>query len=943
MRRVLSWLPAVLLVPAAMAGAVAVSAPDDPTAAMRVLHPLDLGTTWVYDVTDHGKPSGTRTRQIVGQAGVGDGSLDAVALRSVYTDYPGTGRSESTAYLGLDGDRLLQHGVYSRHEYQAIEPPAPAYELPAEAGHTWAYDGAVGDTRLRIDVRLEAIEDVEVSGRTFHGCAHFRSEFLFTLDGRTSPETYEEWTCPGYGPVRIVDRVPAQGLELVEELVEFHGRAGNWWADRPGRLTTAVGPGSTPGSTLGFGPDRARSVPDGEVTPELAWSEERNTNVRFPPVGDDDLRVLAETDGTVSATDALGQVRWRIRLADPVVTTPALAGPVVLVADAEKDVWALDATDGTARWVRRLGDVVSASPAVGPTAAVVTTEDGAVTALDLATGAPVWSTGLGAPAYGAPALAGDRVVVVDRSGTVTGLDVTDGHVSWTRTLEGEPVSAPVLADGAALVADDAKVVYCWDLDDGGLRWEALTDHVPDSDLAAGAGSAVLRTSNDHVEAFRLADGDHAWTVPSPASHLAPVVVGEQVVGVSETGRVEVRDLATGAAVDHWSLPLPTPGSSIDADVPIGYVGHALVLGGDVEAEGQRTTFFAYPVDPAGARRGVAFAVDVRPVPSAAAAAPAFVDGTVLVAGQDHVLYASTGPRSVGALLESDGLLPGVVVAHGLAISQQGQEWQAVPVGGGAPAWTFPAADPLPGSLPAAGEDAVFLPVHGAGLAAVDAATGKARWYHPLPGDVGGTTPLVLPGGDVVYASGELARYDAATGAVRWTVPDVAAFSSATYDAGVVYVDAVRNQHPSGLAAYDAETGRRLWFHENQQTQIIAGPAAGEGVVVYPDAQGGVAAYDGRSGEELWRVQLDSRVAGTPLVRDGRVYVTETGHDEDLFQRGYQVVAHDLRTGVALGGFEPPGSSFGRSVPTTGSGPGGELLVPATSRLGTIVLVLEARP
>lgn len=939
MRRVLPWLPAVLLVPAAMAGAVAVSAPDDPTAAMRVLHPLDLGTTWVYDVTDHGKPSGTRTRQIVGQAGVGDGSLDSVALRSVYTDYPGTGRSESTAYLGLDGDRLLQYGVYSGHEYRAIDPPAPAYELPATAGHTWTYAGAVGDTRLRLDVRLEAIEDVTVGGRTFHGCAHFRSQYVFTLDGRKSPETYEEWTCPGYGPVRTVDRVPAQDLELVEELVEFHGRAGNWWADPPDPVTATV----APGSTLGFGPDRARSVPGGELAPALAWSEERNTTVRFPPVGDDDLRVLAETDGTVSATDALGQVRWRVRLADPVVTTPALAGPVVLVADAEKDVWALDAADGTARWVRRLGDVVSASPAVGSTAAVVTTEDGAVTALDLATGATTWRTELGTPAYGAPALAGDRVVVVDRSGTVTALDLADGHASWTRTLEGEPVSAPVLADGSALVADDGKVVYCWDLDDGGLRWEALTDHVPDSDLAVGAGSAVLRTSNDHLEAFRLADGHHAWTAPSSASHLAPVVVGEQVVGVSVTGRVEVRDLATGAAVDDWSLPLPTPGSSIDADVPIGYVGHALVLGGDVDAEGQRTTFFAYPTDAAGTRRGVAFAVDVRPVPAAPAAAPASVDGTVLVAGQDHVLYGSTGPGSVAALLTSDGLLPGVVVTHGLAITQKGRQWQAVPVGGGEPAWTFPATDPLPGSLPAAGDDAVFLPVHGAGLAAVDVATGDPRWYHPLPGDVGGTSPLALPGGDVVYASGDLARYDAATGSVRWTVPDVAAFSTPAYGDGVVYVDAVRNEHPSGLAAYDAETGRRLWFHGNQQTQIIAGPAAGDGVVVYADAQGGVAAYDGRSGDELWRVHLDSPIAGTPAVHDGRVSVVEAGHDEDLFQRGHQVVVHDLRTGAVLGSFEPPGSSFARNVPTAGQGPGGELLVPATSRLGTIVMVLEARP
>ena len=58
-RAVLAWLPALLLVSAGMTLAVRVASPRDLEAATRQLYPLDSGTTWVYAVSDHGKPSGT--------------------------------------------------------------------------------------------------------------------------------------------------------------------------------------------------------------------------------------------------------------------------------------------------------------------------------------------------------------------------------------------------------------------------------------------------------------------------------------------------------------------------------------------------------------------------------------------------------------------------------------------------------------------------------------------------------------------------------------------------------------------------------------------------------------------------------------------------------------------------------------------------------------------
>jgi outer membrane protein assembly factor BamB len=88
-----------------------------------------------------------------------------------------------------------------------------------------------------------------------------------------------------------------------------------------------------------------------------------------------------------------------------------------------------------------------------------------------------------------------------------------------------------------------------------------------------------------------------------------------------------------------------------------------------------------------------------------------------------------------------------------------------------------------------------------------------------------------------------------------------------------------------------------------------------------DSLGRVVARDGRTGEELWRVRLTSPLAGAPAIIDGRVYLTETGRTEDLFQRDYRLSVHDLRTGRFLGAYQPPSSTFAGSPSVTASADG----------------------
>src|SRR4051794_39569719 len=145
LRSALGWLPAVLVVSAGMTVAATVGSPTDQQAATRALYPLDAGTTWRYAVSDHGKPSGTHTRQVTGRGVLF--STEAVAVNGTahlvdtYTDYPGQGARTTGFYLASNGDQIDQYGVISAtHDFQALDPPAKVYEV-ADVGSSWSYQG----------------------------------------------------------------------------------------------------------------------------------------------------------------------------------------------------------------------------------------------------------------------------------------------------------------------------------------------------------------------------------------------------------------------------------------------------------------------------------------------------------------------------------------------------------------------------------------------------------------------------------------------------------------------------------------------------------------------------------------------------------------------------------------------------------------------------------
>ncbi|MCW2765661.1 MAG: outer membrane protein assembly factor BamB, contains PQQ-like beta-propeller repeat [Nocardioides sp.] len=933
-RSLLAWLPAVLLVPAAMAASVQLSEQDKTSNPLLELQPTDLGTTWVYDVFDHGKPSGTHTKQVRNAAGVDPDRVDGVAVASSYTAYPGRGRLSNLVYLSADDHAMYQDGLRQDGELLRLEPAAPAYKLPLDKGGTWSYDGTIGTAGLTLQSTIEDIGDVTVAGRVFHDCLHVVTGLDFTLEGGGGDrETTEEWTCPGYGTVRTTDSIPAQDVEVTEELTEFHGAAGSWFAQEPEPVVAE----QQPGDTIGFDAGRTRAVPDGALDSTLAWTDLRSADIAYPPVADGDVMALGEEDGQVSGLDlANGQLLWRQQVRAPVVAPLAIGAGQVLVADSRKNLWALGIDDGAARWVHRFDDVVSVSPTVSGGSVVVVTDDGVVSALDLASGRVLWAHDLGVRTRAAPAAAGDLVVVPDVSGGLVALDLADGSQRWSRSLDGALAVGPAALDDRVFVADDGGVVYSLEAADGDVDWETRTRYDPAGDFAVSSDAVTLLVGPERVESFDRDDGDKRWSRRIDETVQSPVVLGGEVVTVTRKAELNARDLEDGRVTRSWALP----GADLNPDVPVGLVAGSLVIGTEMNSAAQTTALFAYPVTSHAARNGVSFRSEVRELPAPPVAAPTMTGDTLFVPGADGTLYRSTGADDAEEVATSDGFQPGVVAGADLVVTQVGDEFRAYPVAGGDQLWTFPAESPYPGVLPAIGDDAVFLPEHGVGLAAAGL-DGAPRWFTPIDDATAGTRPLPLPGGDVFYGSGTAARYDGDTGDRLWGIDGVQLYAGAAYSDGLVFADLVSTTRASGLAAIDARTGKVRWLHESSNSPIFSGPAAADGVVVWGDSRGLVTAFDATRGSELWTVQLSTTLAGPPVISEGRVYLAETGRNEDVSQRDYRLSAHDLHTGAFLGAYQPTAVLLSGSPSVAGSADGG-LMIPTIHNLSSAVVILEPR-
>lgn len=342
--------------------------------------------------------------------------------------------------------------------------------------------------------------------------------------------------------------------------------------------------------------------------------------------------------------------------------------------------------------------------------------------------APRWQASVGAPVYGGLAFdpRSKQLVIATTAGKVLALNSADGTTSWTVDA-GAPVRATPSVSGryiyvptdAALLKLDARTGgRLWrapfgrpkqerfDVDDPGSRWDVY------SSSAVQVGNAVYVGSRDGcVHVLRAASGAALRKSCSEDIVTAtPVVSGGRLLFGSFDGKVYAVDAASGRAL--WTR-----------DTHGAVTGDLALAGGNVLAGSRSYDFSALDVRtgrPAWTRYFWFSWVE---------SAPSVIGPTIYVGSSDalrvRAIEARTGAERWAAQL------PG---------------W----------AWPKPAVGSRTVYAAYVGTRQPYIGKRDGGFAALDRASGKVKWLHPVPGVEGakfyGFAAAPVRGNGMVFAA-----------------------------------------------------------------------------------------------------------------------------------------------------------------------------------------------
>ena len=282
-----------------------------------------------------------------------------------------------------------------------------------------------------------------------------------------------------------------------------------------------------------------------------------------------------------------GHLLWRARLPNVAMTTPIVAGGLVVVGTGKNEVavdtgqllvWgqpggdevaAFDARTGAFRWRYRTVGEDMPSPALvrvnGRDAIVFANGDDHARALDARTGRLLWSTRLDGVSTMASAVASAGIVYVlagvaagmHRPDHVYAIRARDGRIVWEAPYGNADVS-PAVADGRVFISDAQRLrapadrntvndVFALDARTGALLWERtsaagfLTNVGTNEEAIAGMVDRVTffvsLPAARRFSAFSASDGRVLWSVATMAAVKMSAVALDGKIYAGDTAGV----------------------------------------------------------------------------------------------------------------------------------------------------------------------------------------------------------------------------------------------------------------------------------------------------------------------------------------------------------------------------------------------------------------------
>jgi outer membrane protein assembly factor BamB len=234
--------------------------------------------------------------------------------------------------------------------------------------------------------------------------------------------------------------------------------------------------------------------------------------------------VTQSRDGRVEAlTVTRGAHAWNAKLNAPAAGGAVLVDSVIYAGNLRGELFALSAADGHRMWRVRLTDPLATSPVAWRNDLIVITNADSMLRIDRATGSVSAGIKLAGSSSADVALHGDVVLVTTHPGVVQAVHLPDLRIDWSAPLGSPILAAPALdGNGDAYVLTRAADVWRISATGAATRIAQLGGAATESLTLTADGLLVGRLDGSVL--FLHRDGTTVWQRSFTHSVRAPVAV-----------------------------------------------------------------------------------------------------------------------------------------------------------------------------------------------------------------------------------------------------------------------------------------------------------------------------------------------------------------------------------------------------------------------------------
>ena len=229
---------------------------------------------------------------------------------------------------------------------------------------------------------------------------------------------------------------------------------------------------------------------------------------------------------------------WNFTTGGAVASSPSMADGRVYFGSQDKNVYSLDAGNGSFIWKFPTNSRIESSPAVSNGKVYIGPDDGNVYCLNANDGSLIWKKSVGGyieanfaslvRLKSSPTVVGGRVYVGSLDKNVYCLNAVSGDIIWTYKTLGYITSSPAVVDGALYITSqepDAGALYKLDASSGDLVWKKTLPYyvtlgggtdMHGSPVVAD-GMVIVSSNMGAYYAINVATGEIEWTFRDEAA------------------------------------------------------------------------------------------------------------------------------------------------------------------------------------------------------------------------------------------------------------------------------------------------------------------------------------------------------------------------------------------------------------------------------------------